>query len=49
MYIACTFQLVKALPFPPLMVIPNAFVYLALAAWTATFMGMLFSLFPKRA
>ena len=48
MYTTCTFQLSKALNFAPLMIIPAIFVYLALAAWAAAFLGMLFTLFAKR-
>jgi tellurite resistance protein TehA-like permease len=47
MYTTCTFQLSKAVDFAPLMIIPTIFVYLALAAWTAAFAGMLFSLFAS--
>lgn len=49
MYTACTFQLAKALPFSPLLAIPNVFIYFALIAWTAAFLGMLFTFLPKRA
>lgn len=48
MYTACTFQLAKAIPFQPLLVIPKIFVFLALAAWTATFLGMIYSFIPRR-
>ena len=48
MYTTCTFQLSKALDFPPLMVIPAIFVYLALAAWSAAFVGMFLAIFAKR-
>jgi len=49
MYTVCTFQLSKAIGFPPLMMIPNVFIYLALAAWIITFVAMLYSFLPKRA
>jgi tellurite resistance protein TehA-like permease len=48
MYTACTFQLSNALGFSPLMVIPNVFIYLALAAWVITFGAMLYTFIPKR-
>jgi hypothetical protein len=48
MYTACTFQLSNALGFSPLMVIPNVFIYLALAAWVITFCAMLYTFIPKR-
>lgn len=48
MYTACTFQLAKALPFQPLLVIPKIFVFLALAAWAAAFLGMVYSIVPRR-
>lgn len=41
MYTACTFRLSQALQLDFLMAIPRWFIYLALAAWTATFFGML--------
>lgn len=47
MYTACTFQLAKALPFQPLLVIPKIFVFLALAAWAAAFLGMIYSFVPR--
>jgi tellurite resistance protein TehA-like permease len=48
MYTVCTFQLSKALGFPPLMIIPNVFIYLAFAAWVITFGAMLYSFLPNR-
>lgn len=41
MYTVCTFQLANALGFPPLMVIPRYFIYLALAGWIAASLGLL--------
>ena len=48
MYTACTIQLSNALEFPPLMVIPKVFIYLALAAWATAFAGLIYTLVPKR-
>ena len=47
MYTVCTFQLSKALAFPPLMAIPRYFIYLALAGWLATSIGLIGSLFSR--
>jgi tellurite resistance protein TehA-like permease len=44
MYTACTFQLARAIDLPCLQVIPSYFIYIALAAWLATFVGLLRSL-----
>ncbi|MEW5957979.1 MAG: tellurite resistance/C4-dicarboxylate transporter family protein [Chloroflexota bacterium] len=44
MYTACTFQLARAIDLPLLQVIPHYFIYVALAAWLATFVGLLRSL-----
>ena len=41
MYTVCTFQLSNAIGFPPLLVIPRYFVYLALAGWLATSIGLI--------
>jgi tellurite resistance protein TehA-like permease len=51
MYTVCTFQLANAIGFPRLMVIPRYFVYLALAGWIATLVGLLGTLLrnaPRR-
>jgi tellurite resistance protein TehA-like permease len=44
MYTVCTFQLANAINFPPLLLIPRYFFYLALVAWAAAFAGLSFSL-----
>jgi len=44
MYTTCTFQLAKALQLPFLYAIPRVFVYIALAAWLATFAGLIYRL-----
>jgi tellurite resistance protein TehA-like permease len=44
MYTTCTFQLAKALQLPFLHAIPQTFVYIALAAWLATFAGLIYQL-----
>lgn len=49
MYTTCTFQLSKAINFEPLMIIPQIFVYLAIAAWLAASAGLLLSFVPARA
>jgi tellurite resistance protein TehA-like permease len=41
MYTTCTFQLAKALELPFLYSIPQYIVYIALAAWLATFSGLI--------
>jgi tellurite resistance protein TehA-like permease len=44
MYTVCTFQLANAISFPPLLVIPRFFIYLALIGWIAAFYGLVGSL-----
>jgi tellurite resistance protein TehA-like permease len=48
MYTVCTIQLSKAIDFEPLLIIPRGFVYVALAAWVATFTGLVYSVVFKR-
>jgi|ERR1035437_5042394 tellurite resistance protein TehA-like permease len=45
MYTVCTYQLSKALGYEPLMYIPRVVIWFALAAWIATFFGLLQRLF----
>lgn len=44
MYTVCTIQLSNAVSFPPLLVIPRYFIYLALAGWLAAAAGLIHSL-----
>ena len=48
MYTVCTFQLSRAINFEPLMIIPRYFVFIALLAWLAAFVGLLYSLLRRR-
>jgi tellurite resistance protein TehA-like permease len=48
MYTACTFRLAKVVDAPTLMLIPRMFVYVALAAWAVTFVGLLRQLLAYR-
>ena len=48
MYTVCTFQLSKALGFPPLLVIPRYFIYLALAGWIAASVGLINQMITRR-
>ena len=47
MYTVCTFQLSKAIDFPPLLIIPRYFVYLAIVSWIAASVGLVHSLIPR--
>lgn len=49
MYTVCTLQLSKAISFEPLMFIPRYFVYVALAAWLAVFIGLIHNLLLRKA
>jgi tellurite resistance protein TehA-like permease len=44
MYTVCTFRLAKTLDASFLTIIPEYFIYIAIAAWLATFVGMCRSL-----
>jgi tellurite resistance protein TehA-like permease len=46
MYTACTFRLSHAIQAPFLVIIPQGFVYVALAAWALTTIGCVLSLLP---
>jgi tellurite resistance protein TehA-like permease len=48
MYTVCTFQLARAIDFPPLLVIPRYFIYLALAGWIATSVGLVATLIKQQ-
>ena len=48
MYTVCTLQLSKAINFEPLMIIPRYFVFVALVAWLAVFVGLIHSLLFRR-
>jgi hypothetical protein len=48
MYTVCTFQLSKALNLAFLLPIARVFIFLALAAWLITFVGLFRSLLIKR-
>jgi hypothetical protein len=45
MYTVCTIRLSQGLNLPFLMVVPEGFVYAALAAWLLTFFGFVSSFF----
>ena len=47
MYTVCTFQLASALGLDFLYAVPQYFVYFAIAAWTATFIGLVIQLAQK--
>jgi len=40
MYTACTFQMAQAMQQDVLIVVPRFFIYVALVAWLATFLGL---------
>ena len=44
MYTTCTIHLAEIAPLPMLMVIPRYFIYVALTAWSLTFLGLMRSL-----
>ena len=48
MYSVCTLQLSNALALDFLLFIPRLFIYVALAAWLITFMGLIHSLLRRR-
>jgi tellurite resistance protein TehA-like permease len=47
MYTVCTFRVANMIDEPTLLVVPRVFLYIALAAWTLTFAGLLGSLVKK--
>jgi tellurite resistance protein TehA-like permease len=49
MYTVCTLQLSKALDLDFLLFIPRSFIFIALAAWLITFIGLIHSLLRGRA
>ena len=44
MYTVCTFQLARAINFPPLLVVPRYFIYLALTGWIVVSIGLIYSI-----
>ena len=48
MYTVCTIQLARAIDFPPLLVIPRYFIYLALAGWLVVSLGLIYSLLARK-
>ena len=48
MYTVCTYRLAVAVDAPFLLIIPRVFVFIALAAWSLTFFGLVRSLAPAR-
>ncbi len=48
MYTVCTFRLAAAVDAPYLSIIPRAFIYIALAAWSVTMVGLVRRLARKR-
>jgi len=47
MYSACTEQMIRAMGFPFIEFVPHTFLYVALAAWTAAFAGLVFDLWRR--
>ena len=47
MYTACTLRMAEALDLPFLYAVPRYFIYLALAAWLATFVGLAYTLLHR--
>jgi len=47
MYTVCTFRVANMINEPVLLVVPRVFLYIALAAWTLTFAGLLGRLVKK--
>lgn len=48
MYTVCTLQLSKAIGFEPLVIIPRYFVFMAIAAWLAVFLGLIHSFLTRK-
>lgn len=48
MYTVCTIQLSTAINFPPLLIIPRYFIYLALAGWLVVSFGLIYSLLSRK-
>jgi tellurite resistance protein TehA-like permease len=49
MYTVCTIRLARAIDAPFLIAIPRAFIWVALAAWSLAFFGLVLKLRPQRA
>jgi hypothetical protein len=47
MYTVCTFRVANMVEEPALLLIPRVFLYIALAAWSLAFIGLLGSLVKK--
>jgi tellurite resistance protein TehA-like permease len=43
MYTACTYRLAEAIAAPGLLIVPRVFIWVALAAWSLAFFGLLAS------